>query len=172
MIRTEEILHIGKLTKPHGKVGEVACVVENSYLDAALEHNDVKFIVLDVDNIFVPFLVENIRVKNADTFLFSFEGIHTEEQAQKLCSAEAYVLRRDMPADFEEELAYSELKGFVVFDEKNGRIGTIAAVDESTINTLIELDNGMVLPLHEDFISQVDISARTIVLNLPDGLLN
>ena len=57
------------------------------------------------------------------------------------------------------------LIGFRVIDAEQGDLGIITAVDNSTANMLIELDNGTLLPLHEDFILSLD--DNTLTLKLP-----
>lgn len=54
-------------------------------------------------------------------------------------------------------------------------VGTIVAVDDSTINTLFEIltpdGRRVLLPASDDLITDVDTAARTITLVIPDGLL-
>jgi hypothetical protein len=45
--------------------------------------------------------------------------------------------------------------------------GVIAQVDESTINTLATLEDGRMLPLHEDFILDIDEDAHELHVDLP-----
>lgn len=170
MITLQELLPIGHFSKPHGKVGEIACALDNDNLATVLESTMPSFVVLCLDNIFVPFSIVQIRGKNADTALFSLEDVNTEEKAQRLCSAPAYLLRRELPDDFEEELTYGDLIGFKVSTTSGKELGTITDIDDSTINTLISLNNGLILPLHDDFIVEADAAAQTLLLDLPEGL--
>lgn len=170
MITLQELLPIGHFTKPHGKVGEIACALDNDNLATVLESVTPSFVVLLLDNIFVPFSVIQIRGKNADTALFTLEDINSEERAQRLCSAPAYLLRKELPSDFEEELTYGDLVGYAVHTTSGKVLGTIRDIDDSTINTLIALDNGLILPLHDDFIVEADPDTHILILNLPKGL--
>ena len=46
-------------------------------------------------------------------------------------------------------------------------IGVIAEVDESTINTVATLEDGRMIPLHEDFITDIDEAAHVLYVRLP-----
>ena len=64
--------------------------------------------------------------------------------------------------------------GYTVLDESaEGEwttIGVIEAVDESTINTLATLEDGRMMPLHEDFILDIDEEQRVLRVHLPFAL--
>ena len=49
-------------------------------------------------------------------------------------------------------------------------VGVIAHIDESTINTLATLEDGRMLPLHEDFITEIDEDAQILRVHLPFAL--
>ena len=57
----------------------------------------------------------------------------------------------------------------------NEAVGSLVAVDDTTINTLFEIDTpdgGRVLvPASDDLITDIDTEARTISVIIPEGLL-
>lgn len=108
------------------------------------DKNDDSFVFVNIDGCFVPFRANSSQLDK-----------HVGEELYRLAAAEN-----------EDELL--SLVGLQVKDTKQGMLGTIHAVDESTANTLIELDNGTLLPLHEDFINE--ITADTLVITLPFDL--
>ena len=67
--------------------------------------------------------------------------------------------------------AASAEEGLIGQIKKERVIGQIKSVDDSTLNTLFLLDNGVVLPAHEDFIRSIDTRSRQLHVSLPDGLL-
>ena len=61
-------------------------------------------------------------------------------------------------------------------DAKTGKaVGEIRSVDDSTINTLFELEtidgNDLLVPASDELISAVDTERQTITMELPEGLL-
>ena len=80
------------------------------------------------------------------------------------------MLRRDLNEEAEEMMTWQDLTGYEVLNSEHVVQGKVAAVDESTINTLLELENGRLLPVHEDLIIEIDEPQKRIILDLPEGL--
>ena len=166
MIQQNEVMYIGTLRRPHGKQGELQCAMENAYWDEA----EAEFLILSLEGILVPFRVLDWRGKGADTLIFSLKGVDSEEQAAHLVGAKAYMLRRDVAEDMEGMLTWQDLVGYDVFTPAGNSRGRVSAVNETTINTLLEMEDGSLLPIHEDFIIEIDEQTHTMVLDLPEGL--
>ena len=166
MIQANELIRIGTMRRPHGKSGELQCQMDNAYWDEA----DADFLILLLDGIFVPFRVEDWRGKGADSLIFRLKGVDTEVKALRLVNAEAYMLRRDLNEEAEEMMTWQDLTGYEVLNGEHVVQGKVAAVDETTINTLLELEDGRLLPVHEDLIIEIDEPQRRIILGLPEGL--
>ena len=166
MIEQSELIRIGTMRRPHGKSGELQCQMDNAYWDEA----DADFLILLLDGIFVPFRVEDWRGKGADSLIFRLKGVDSEVKALRLVNAEAYMLRRDLAEEAEEMMTWQDLTGYEVQNGERVVLGRVAAVDESTINTLLELEDGRLLPVHEDLIIEIDEPHKRIILDLPEGL--
>ena len=168
MIGADELVHIGRIQRTHGTGGELQCRMLNTLWEDA----DATFIILNVEEIFVPFRVTDWRTKGSEDVLLTMQGVNSEQQALRFIGCEAYMLRTDLPADAEQPTDLASLNGYKLYDVQRGEIGTITAIDTSTLNTLIQLDNGTLLPLHEDFITEVDEQAKTLHVNMPEGLIS
>ena len=166
MIQANELIRIGTMRRPHGKSGELQCQMDNDYWDEA----EADFLILLLDGIFVPFRVEDWRGKGADSLIFRLKGVDTEVKALRLVNAEAYMLRRDLNEEAEEMMTWQDLTGYEVLNSEHVVQGKVAAVDESTINTLLELEDGRLLPVHEDLIIEIEEPQKRIILTLPEGL--
>lgn len=166
MIEQNELVRIGTMRRPHGKSGELQCQMDNDYWDEA----DADFLILLLDGIFVPFRVEDWRGKGADSLIIRLKGVDTEAKALRLVNAEAYMLRRDLNEEAEEMMTWQDLKGYEVLNSEHVVQGKVATVNESTINTLLEMADGRLLPIHEDLIIEIDAPQKRIILDLPEGL--
>ena len=111
------------------------------------------FVFVQRDGLFVPFRSEEIA---------------------SLMGEEIWLLRSDVQDEEDGTLTWQDLVGYRVMDEKaNGEwteIGVIAEIDESTINTLATLEDGRMMPLHEDFMIEIDEDARELRVRLPFAL--
>ena len=167
MITEDEILRVGRVTKTHSKFG---ALILHTTTDAFCESNPT-FLVLDIDHIYVPFQIHDWREKNAEDVIVELEYVDSEERAQRLCGKEAFMLRREVNADFDEQMEVEHLIGCQVVDTQRGDLGAIRDIDCSTINILLQLDNELVIPFHEDFVESFDSQHRILTLTLPEGLL-
>ena len=163
MITTEQVISIGHITRTHGKRGEIQCLTTNEYWDNA----EATFLILSIDNILVPFRVLDWRSKGSDSLIFQLDRITDEQSAQPLIGCQAYMLASDLSEEDELLPTWQSLTGYRVLDTDQGELGTIIHVDESTINTLITLDNDQLLPLHEDFIIDIDQANKLLTICLP-----
>lgn len=118
------------------------------------------------------------QIKELPDFIFVIrDGLFVpfrSEEAYDLLGEEVFVRRIDVQEDGEEMFTWQDLVGYTVMDtEADGTettVGVIAHVDEQTINTLAALEDGRMMPLHEDFIIEIDTHARILRVNLPFAL--
>ena len=103
-----------------------------------------EFIFVKRDGLFVPFRSEAIS---------------------DLRGEEGFVLKGDMEID-EGEMAWVDFEGWTL-QEGEVSLGKIVRVDDSTMNIFAELEDGRMLPLHEDFIIEIDEETKVLRVNLP-----
>ena len=163
MITSEQVISIGRLTRTHGKRGELQCLMSNEYWDNA----EANFLILKLDNILVPFRVLDWRGKGSDSLIFQLSHVHDEQEAQRLIGAEAFMLISDMNQEDELLPTWQSLIGYRVMDTDQGDLGIVEEVDETTINTLITLNDGRLIPIHEDFIIDINAEDKQLTIRLP-----
>jgi len=111
------------------------------------DKNLPEFVFVKRDGLFVPFRSEAIS---------------------ELKGEEGFVLRGDMEID-EDEMAWVDFEGWTLMDGDE-TIGKIVRVDDSTMNIFAELEDGKMVPLHEDFIVEIDEDAHVLRVQLPFAL--
>ena len=167
MIKKEEVYKIGKLGKVHGIKGEISFLFDDDVFDRM----DADYLILDIDGILVPFFIEEYRFKTDSNALMKFEGIDTMERARELTGCDVY-FPREMSETDEEHLSWAQIVGYSLIDANTGKeAGKIAAIDDSTINILFELEDGKLIPASEELITDIDPKNRIISINIPEGLL-
>ena len=118
-------------------------------------------------------IIRRTHYKDLPDFVFvQRDGLFVpfrSEQISDLIGEEGFVLRRDVQEEGDGELTWQDLVGYTLIDDGK-TMGLIDAIDESTINTLATLEDGRMLPLHEDFITEIDEDARELHVNLPVAL--
>jgi len=125
-------------------------VVSIGFLKRTHNRNLPEFVFVLRDGLFVPFRSEDIA---------------------SLMGEEIYVLRSDIYEEDDGEMSWQELVGYEVMDvAENGEwvdVGEIKAIDESTINILVTLEDGRLVPLHEDFIIEIDEEKHILRVHFP-----
>ena len=167
MIKREEVYKIGRLGKAHGIRGEVSFLFDDDVFDRV----DADYLILDIDGILVPFFLEEYRFKSDANALVKFDGIDTLERAKELTGCEVF-FPREMSDENDEHISWAEIVGYELVDSETGTIaGTIASVDDSTMNTLFELEDGRLIPASEELIQKIDTKKHQIEIKLPEGIL-
>ena len=131
--------------------------------------------MISKDDVLSIGIIRRTHYKDLPDFVFVLrDGLlvpFRSENISELIGEEGFVLRRDVQDEEDGLLTWQDLVGYTLFDEgakgEWARVGVIASIDESTINTLATLEDGRLLPLHEDFILEIDEQTRVLRVHLP-----
>ena len=168
MIKEDEVYKIGRIGKPHGISGEVTL----RFSDDVFDRVDADYLVLMVDGILVPFFIEEYRFRSDEVALVKFEDIDTKDRASELTGCDVF-FPRHLADVGDDVLTWSQIVGYDIVDVLSDKtIGRIEAVDETTINTLLELSDGTLIPAADEFIEDIDHEERKLMMRLPEGLVN
>ena len=116
--------------------GEISFLFDDDIFD----RTDADFLALEVDGLLVPFFFEEYRFKGSETALVKFVNIDTQERAKELTGCNVF-FPRQAADNAEGELSWAALVGFTVKDVATKKtLGTILGVDDTTVNTLFEVD--------------------------------
>ena len=174
MIKEEDLLNIGYLAKPHGVKGEITFV---STLTGDVFNDDGEdlYIVCEMDGILVPFFVSEYRQKASTSFLLTIEGMECEDEVRTLSGKTVYYPKKRLAQNGEEPpMTGDSLVGYVLHDKRMGEIGRIEDVDDSTMNTLMLIiykGNELLVPLSEELVISFDDQNGTVLMDLPEGLI-
>jgi 16S rRNA processing protein RimM len=172
MIKENEVFKIGKFIRPHGIKGEINFSFENDVFDRV----DCPYLICRIDNILVPFFIEEYRFKGKKIALIKFGDIDNEEKAKRMSGLEVYFPRKYYEEENNEDIEYSWnfFIGFSVIDKTAGKLGIIEDIDDKTINTLFlvkDEENELIIPATEDFIEKIDTKKKVLYLILPERLI-
>lgn len=163
----KRILELGTLVRTHGVKGNLVLRLLPGWNDTIL--NNTRWIFLMIRSKPVPFMLTSCQPLNDKEVQVQLDGVATKEDAGELLqlplAMEAKRMKRKAVHD-----NLSLFTGYsIISDGKN--VGTIKAIEEHGPQLLFALDNGVLIPAHDDFIVSVDDEAEVIVMNLPEGLL-
>ena len=167
----DESFYIGYITKTKGLKGEVQLFFEFD----AYEDLDLDVLFADMNGKMVPFFVASYKLYPNSTGLFYFDDIDHIDKAQPLIRKKIYLPLDKMPDREEEDFHYNDLKGFLVTDKNHGELGEIIEVNEypqQFVATVHVKFTDVLFPLNEDIILEIDEDEGTVLVELPEGLLD
>lgn len=102
-------------------------------------------------------------------------GVATKEQADALRGVSLYVDRAKLPNLPDDEFYHTDLIGLAAHDTGGVLIGTVQAVHNHGAGDLLEiagagLKTSLLLPFTRAVVPTVDLAAKRIVVDLPEGL--
>lgn len=121
------------------------------------------------DNLISLGVLKRTRNKDLPEFVFvQRDGLFVPFRSSEIASLmgeEVFVLKSEVETE-EDEMAWVDFEGWTVVED-DVTLGKIVRVDDSTMNIFAELEDGRMLPLHEDFIVEIDEEARVLRVRLP-----
>ncbi|MBR6757514.1 MAG: 16S rRNA processing protein RimM [Bacteroidaceae bacterium] len=171
MILRDELIRIGQFNKPHGVRGEISF----TFTDDVFDRGESPYIVCCIDNIYVPFFIEEYRFKSGTTALLKLVDVNDENEARAFSNLDVFYPKRFYIEDEDDATPDDYFIGYTISDITHGELGVVDAIDDSTINALFVVatpDGGeLLIPIQETFVRAIDEEARIIHMDLPDGLL-
>jgi len=147
----EELVEVGRVGRPHGVDG--AFVVEAASEDPSRFRVGAELLV-DGEPATV---ILSRRVGGGR------RAIKLDRRAER--GAELTVSRATLPPLDSDSYYVADLVGLEVIDEHGVRVGLVRDVVPGPANDALELDTGLLLPLVEDCVREVDLESRRVLLN-------
>jgi 16S rRNA processing protein RimM len=121
---------------------------------------------------FAPVITQAIK----NGFAARIPGIATKEQADALRGVSLFADRDRLPGLPDDEFYHADLIGLDVYDSGGARIGQVQAVLNHGAGDLLEvagpgLKASVLMPFTKAIVPTVDLTARRIIVDPPEGLL-
>lgn len=174
---TEGYTRVGRILRAFGVKGEVKIDLEIDFPDVPADNEEgftpVEAFFIQTTEGTLPYFVTYIRAWNASTPILKLEEVNTKEMAQTL-QGMPLLLPND-EVDVAEDLTYTRLVGYTLRDARLGLLGEIDAIFDLPQQEVARIDyagNEVLIPLHEDFLLEIDDVHKMVYVDLPDGLLD
>jgi len=120
----------------------------------------------------LPYFVEAARKKGVDQLYIKLEGIDSKEAVSKYLRKEVWMREEEVQSHTQKDNPIGWV-GYRVVDQ--GRdLGAVLEIIEQPHQVLcrLEIDSKEVLiPINEQTLDKIDHKTKSLLLNLPDGLL-
>ena len=168
----KECFYLGKIVEKFSFKGEVLVKLDTDEPEL-YEHLDALFI--ELRNSLVPFFIESSQFHKSELLRVKFEEVDTEEDADSILKCDVYLPLEFLPKLEDDKFYFHEVIGYTVNDVNFGKVGVIKAINDTTAQSLFEIDrNGtqILIPMNDDFIKKVDKKKKSILVETPDGLID
>ena len=163
------LLQIAHVLKSNGTDGELVLGFRD-YVPEDIEIEEPVFIF--DDGLPVPFFFESFKKKGQSKALVRLTGVGSLEDAEELCGKAVYGEKETY--ELEEEI-FENIVGWTLLDAEGTKVGMVTDYEDIPGNPCIYVQTpsgqGMI-PLHEDLVLEMDDEKRTIMMEIPDGLLD
>ena len=166
-----QYIHIGKIVAPHGITGHV--IIEHA-LGKPIHFKGIDAIFVEKNAAsFIPYFIQSASAKTDTISHLQLEGINSREATAMLLGKKVW-----LPLDEFQKLVDKQsplaLLGYTVV-EAGKSLGVIQEVIEQPhqlMVTILYQGQEAYIPLHEESLKAVNHKAKTISVELPDGLLD
>lgn len=172
MIDLGQCLLIGALAKTHGIKGQLVLRLNNIDFKNIRKMETVFFMI---EGLPVPFFVSAWQDKPPHEIILKIDDIDNPEDAAKHVGTQIYLHKSNLDENRQPLDDLHELFGYDVIDEKHGHLGTLDDFYDTPSNPLLRIlkdRKELLLPFQDEFIAGLDHDAKTLHVNIPDGLLD
>ncbi len=162
---------IGKILKPFGYKGQFVAAFE---VDNAEKYTELEFVFVEIKHERVPFFVSEFEMQRNNSAILKLDYIDDMDALQKVIGCRLLIPESDVVASEPGEFDIRDLQGFTVIDEKYGNIGSINKVLEFPQQHIMQIffrEKEILIPLTDDFITEIDPDKKIITIVAPEGLI-
>lgn len=166
---SEKFTKIGTIFKPSGTQGEVKIDITDSFFDDFLQSDHF---FLKINGSFVPYFIESLRESNH--ILMKIEEINDPENASHFNLKDIYLRSTSIISpQFKDQQGKTTLMGYMIFNEgaKIAEIESIESMPQQLIAWIHFKNKRIAIPLANALIKDIDHQTKSIIMNLPEGLL-
>ena len=162
------LLLVGRVARAHGIGGHVIVNPETDFMDDRFRTGRV-MVVGPADHAREREIVESRFHQGRPIVRFS--GIDTMNDAEALAGADLWLHEQDVEPLPAGTFYRHDLVGCDVVDTGGARVGTVTAVDGSLDRSYLVVDGHTLIPLVGDICVAIDIAARRVTVDPPEGLI-
>lgn len=161
---------VGILTRTQGDDGDLLLKVKKDF-PADHDFSSPVFIPVERKDISTPFFFESCERISKKHYTVRFDLVDDENRASRLIGLKVQ-LHRDAYSEQEKESQLLEkVQGYRVIDREKGDIGIIqGGIERPEQPVALVGDQNIPVPLTPDLLEQIDEEAKTLYMDLPEGL--
>ena len=170
-MQKQDCFYLGNVVGKFSFKGELLVKVDS---DNPEDYTELESVFVELSTGLVPFFIKKCQLHKSEVLRIDFEEISNDQEADALIKKKLYLPLYLLPPLEGNKFYYHEIIGFTV-STKAKEIGLITAVLEQGPQALFQVEATdkkiHLIPIHDDFILEVDRKKNLIQVQLPEGLL-
>lgn len=163
-----DLLLVGRVARAHGIRGQVIVNPDTDFLEDRFKVGQI-LRVGPADRT-QEREIRDVRFQQGRPVV-SFAGIETMDEADTLAGAELWLPESAMGPLPDGTFYRHDLVGCEVRDTRDEVLGRVTAVEGTLDRSYLVVDGDVMVPLVGDICVRVDLPARRVVVNPPEGLI-
>jgi 16S rRNA processing protein RimM len=170
-MQKQDCFYLGNVVGKFSFKGELLVKVDS---DNPEDYTELESVFVELSTGLVPFFIKKCQLHKSELLRIDFEEISNDQEADALIKKKLYLPLYLLPPLEGNKFYYHEIIGFTVSTIAE-EIGLITAVLEQGPQALFQVEATdkkiHLIPIHDDFILEVDRKKNLIQVQLPEGLL-
>jgi 16S rRNA processing protein RimM len=162
---------IGKIVGVHGVRGEVKVKSESDVFERQME-------VLDTVPIYRGTKREELQVESMrqhkELYIIKFKGIEDRTEAEERIGGEIWIDKSKQVELGEDEFYFLDLIGCEIFTEDGRKVGVLKGILEQPASHILQVEKEsgkeVLIPFISQFVKEVDVKNKKIVVSLIEGM--
>lgn len=166
-----EYFYLGHITKSFGIKGQLCCYFDT---DEPEKYASLDAVFIDLDGEKLPYLIEDIQYRGANTFVVKFQDVD-ESESKEMIKAELYLPLSQLPPLSGNKFYFHEVIGFEVVDEEKGAIGVCQDFIDISHHPIMQINHDgveILIPAIDEIFKEVDREHKQIHIAAPEGLID
>ena len=168
----KDYYYLGKITKKYSFKGEVLLKIDT---DQPGYYKKIKSLFIYKKDKLNLHKIDVIRFHKDKVLRIKFHDINSEQEANSIVNCEIYLPLNSLPVLKGNKFYYHDVINYLVVDENFGEVGKIKNIKENISQDLFVIDyksNDVLIPIHDEFIINVDRDKKQIIVKTPEGLID
>lgn len=165
MPKTDHYFQIGQVLKSNGTDGQLLVGLRGVDVE---DISEKELVFIFFDELPVPYFMTMDERRGVNKLLVHMTDICSLEDAEEIVGKGLY-----MVSD-EDEQQQPDLVGWTLYDQDGRLMGTVSAFEDIPGNPCLEIQTesseSVLVPLNEELVIDVNESARSLVMAIPEGL--
>lgn len=171
-MKKEDCFYLGKIVKKYSFKGEILVKLDT---DEPELYDNLDSVFMELRNNLIPFFIESSQLHKSELLRIKFEEVDTEQDADSIMKCDLYLPLEFLPKLEGNKFYFHEIINFKVQDINYGTVGILKSVNDSTAQSLFEIDRDgieILIPMNDEFIEKIDRENKTVFVKTPEGLID